>query len=552
MAPENHSKSKLPARIDWIISIALILLFLVVYFTWQTRLYNLDALISSWRISTSAWFDNFYPHHLLYIPLMSLFHNIWSGIFDVKTPVYSVQAVNSILGAITIGICYSFALRLLKHRFSALMLALAMGFSFTFWHWSTDADPYIPVNLLVIIALYVLYIWNGVSKKNLVIAALIFSFAILIHQMALVLILPALVLIYMRLDNSRDIRNSLVLFITLAIAPVIAGYVVVSECFYAQSSFGGGLNFFFFHGSNPLNWIFLRDGFPEHLPAYIYHGILGHYNLFFFSAGSGRYEVFQPYAVDGIESGAFFRYILPVLVMLGSLYLLIRSVIETIRKPKLSSVFVLSWVLPLFIFLLLWNPGYSFHRIFYLFGFLIILFRLIEGFSERMSVARLNFMPVFQSIIVVSLFFYNLSVAITPQAGAISEYSTATQLSNVLGKGDLVIATIDEEYLTRMIRCFTLSERMLEGDYPKAVPALGKISDIDIENLNEKGLAEIFDKIFVTENILAIWNEKGEVTITYRVADDLEPREIVLNIDNWGIRKEHSVGNIAKIEYKNT
>ncbi|MCD6218067.1 DUF2723 domain-containing protein [bacterium] len=552
MAPENQSKSKLPARIDWIISLALILLFLVVYFTWQTRLYNLDALISSWRISTSSWFDNFYPHHLMYIPLMSLFHNIWSGIFDVKTPVYSMQAVNSILGAITIGVCYIFALRLLKHRLSVLMLALAMGFSFTFWHWSTDADPYIPVNLLVIIALYILYIWNGVSKRNLVISALIFSFAILIHQMALVLILPALVLIYMRLDNRRDIRNSLVLFATVAIAPVIAGYVLVSEYFYAQSSFGGGLNFFFFHGSNPLNWIFLRDGFPEHLPAYIYHGILGHYNLFFFSAGPGRYEVFQPYAVDGIESDAFFRFILPVLVMLGSLYLLIRPVIETIRKPKLSSVFLLSWVLPLFVFLLLWNPGYSFHRIFYLFGFLVILFRLIEGFGERLSITRVKFTPVFQSLIVVSLLFYNLFVAIAPQAGAINEYSTAINLSDVLGNGDLVIATIDEEYLTRMIRCFTLSERMLEGDYPKAVPALGKISDIDIENLNEKGLSEIFDKIFVSKRILDKLNNEGAIMITYRVADDLKPREIVLHKGNWGGRKEHSVGNITEIEYKNT
>ena len=262
--------------------------------------------------------------------------------------------------------------------------------------------------------------------------------------------------------------------------------------------------------------------------------------------------MFHPYAVDGIESGAFFRFIMPVLVMLGSLYLLIKSVIQTIREPQSSSVFLLSWVLPLFVFLLLWNPGYSFHRIFYLFGFLILLFRLIEGFGERLSVASVKFMPVFQSLIVVSLFFYNLLVAIAPQSGAISEYSTAIKLSGVLGKGDLVIATIDEEYLTRMIRCFTLSERMLEGDYPKAVPALGKISDIDIENLNEKGLAEIFDKIFVTENILAILNEKGEVTITYRVADDLEPREIVLHNGNWGVRRELSVGNIAEIEYKNT
>ena len=479
---------------------------------------------------------------------MTAFHSLLSSLFKTEYPIYSIQIINSVLGSITIGIAYIFATKFLKQRWSSLFVALIMGFSFTFWHWSTDADPYIPVNLILIVALYNLYNWSKKSSISFVLNAIIFSVAILIHQMALVLILPAVVIIYIKSDNRQHFINLTLLFLGFALIPVLVAYFLVSELVYSDSSLGSSLKFFFFHGSNRLNWIFLREGFPKFLPAYIYHGILGHYNLFIFSAGSGRYEIFEPYAVPIYEDSVFFRFILPCIIMIGSLYILIRTTIENLRNPDLSKVFLLSWILPLFIFLLLWNPGYSFHRIFYLFPFTIILFITLESYTTRQKNNKRNYIAPILGILIGSLFFYNAFTAIIPQSNSIDDYNTAIELTDILHEGDLLIATGEEEYLTRMVRCFSSCERMLEGDYPKAVPALGSISNLNIDNLNETGMPELFEHIFITNELLSKWKENNKITISFRIADDLVKRKIELDFSNWEIIKPESHAYIVEIK----
>ena len=551
MTGNSNSKRKTILKTDFLIAIGLTIFFLIIYLAWQTRLYNLDALITSWRISTSSWTENFYPHHLLYIPIMTAFHFLINSVAHTEYPVYSLQILNSILGAITIGISYIFSTKFLKERWSALFVALIMGFSFTFWHWSTDADPYIPVNLILIVALYNLYNRGKKSNISIVINALLFAVAILIHQMSLVLILPAVIIIYIKSDDRQHFIKLALLFLGFALIPVLGVYLLVSEFIYSDSSLGSGLKFFFFHGSNPQNWIFLREGFPKFLPAYIYHGILGHYNLFIFSAGSGRYEIFEQYAGPLYEESVFFRFILPVLIMIGSMWLLIRAAIGNIRNLEPGKIFLLSWILPLFIFLLIWNPGYSFHRIFYLFPFLLIIFLNLESYASGKRTSERKIIISFLGILIGTLFFYNAFTAIIPQSNSIDEYDTAIELAGILQKGDLLIATMEEEYLTRMVRCFTLCERMLEGDYPKAVPALGSISTLNLDNLNESGMPAMFDSIFISKTLHSKWKENNKITISFRIADDLVKRKIELEFGNWEIIQPEVHPYVMELKLKN-
>jgi len=234
--------------------------------------------------------------------------------------------------------------------------------------------------------------------------------------------------------------------------------------------------------------------------------------------------------------------------MIGSLYILIRTTIENLRNPDLSKVFLLSWILPLFIFLLLWNPGYSFHRIFYLFPFTIILFITLESYTTRQKNNKRNYIAPILGILIGSLFFYNAFTAIIPQSNSIDDYNTAIELTDILHEGDLLIATGEEEYLTRMVRCFSSCERMLEGDYPKAVPALGSISNLNIDNLNETGMPELFEHIFITNELLSKWKENNKITISFRIADDLVKRKIELDFSNWEIIKPESHAYIVEIK----
>jgi hypothetical protein len=527
-------------KTDLWISLCLFALFLIIYLSWQTRLYNLDGLVTSWRISTSIWLENFYPHHLIYVPVSALLHLVIGNIFGFDIPLYSMQLCNCIFGAATIGLCYMFCRRMHFSRTQSALLCLFMGFSFTFWHWTTDADPYIVVNLLAIWSLYYLFTRDTYGKSGeLVIPAMIFSLAILIHQMALILLLPAITLIICRTQPRIFLKKRLAVFLVSSLVPVAVGYLIVSEIIYSNSQLGGLTNFFFFHGSNPNNWIFLRDGFPAHLPAYIYHGILGHYSLFVFSAGPGQYEVFQPYAVSMWEDGILARYVLPLIVMIFSLIVLFKTAIKAVSFHSGQYWFLSVWTVPLFIFLLLWNPGYSFHRIFYLFPFLlIVLLYLDERFPSMKNLRIRSSAGVVLTGLILVIFLYNLQVAIIPQSHSSREYKLAIASKRYLSNDDLIIVTPKQEYLSRYLRCFTLCERMVAGDFPKGVPALGKISSFGKNNLSEADIDRFFGRIYVTQDILDEWMKNGKFTITFRFADDLEPRKIQLDISNWEINRE--------------
>lgn len=538
-------------KADLWISLCLFALFLIIYLLWQTRLYNLDGLVTSWRISTSIWSENFYPHHLLYVPLSALLHLIVGNILGFDIPLYSLQLGNCIFGAVTIGLCYMFCRKMHFTKTQSTLLCLLMGFSFTFWHWTTDADPYIAVNLLVILALYYLFTKDaGGRSRDLVIPAMIFSLAILIHQMALVLLLPAIALIVCRTQSWVFLKKRLAVFLVSALIPVVAGYLIVSEIIYSNSQLGGLTNFFFFHGSNPNNWIFLRDGFPAHLPAYIYHGILGHYSLFFFSAGSGQYEVFQPYAVSMWEDGILTRYVLPLVVMILSLIVLFKTAIKAVKSHNGQLWFLSVWTIPLFVFLLLWNPGYSFHRIFYLFPFLLIVFLYLDDRFPWMKNLKMRSSAGVALIgLILVVFLYNLLVAVIPQSHNSREYKLAIAGRQYLSRDDLIIVTPNQEYLSRYLRCFTLCERMVAGDFPKGVPALGKISSFGKNNLSEADLDKLFGRIYVTQEIFDDWKTNGNFHITFRFADDLESRKIELDVTNWKISRETEDNGLYEISF---
>jgi hypothetical protein len=564
--PGNDGMNKPDDRIGIVDSVNIIFLILLSSLNVfsPTRLFNLDGLVTSWRISTSGWLDNFYPHHLVYVPLSKFLYSLIPGHSNI-TPIYILQKWNGAFSVAAILVFYLFSRRLGLKKITALWLCYLIFISFTYAHWSRDVNPYILVNLLVTIAIWLIYEYYFSGKKRssfFYISALIFGFAALIHQMSIVLILPAVFIIFFQTERKLRIKQTGI-YVLIALLPVIAGYLLVSRLVYSGSDLGNPFRLFLFHGSNPNNWIFFRGGFPEHLPAYIYHGILGHYSLFIYSAGPGIYETFSDFPLNNksFEPGILNRYILPLTLMIISLVMLIRLLIKAIKRPEDKHSFLAAWIIPLFVFLMMWNPGYAFHRIFYLFPFLFVLFTSVQKFPVLPGgqksyngpggkrIAFFAFANVAFLILFLFLLVYNGQVLSAQRENPV--YETAISMKEIINQDDLVIVTPDEEYLSRMMRCFTLCERMIAGDFPKSVPALGSIRDADTSLLTESGLPQIFDRIFISQGIYRELESDKKITLTFRLPDDLERRQIIMDMDKWTVAKLKNTDTFYEITLNN-
>jgi hypothetical protein len=93
---------------------------------------------------------------LLFCPTGKLVHSIVKSVDSDIRSVYSLQILNSIFGALGVGVFFLAAFRMSRGIRLSILTALGLGLSLSYWFWSTNATSYPGCIFFLIVTLYLL------------------------------------------------------------------------------------------------------------------------------------------------------------------------------------------------------------------------------------------------------------------------------------------------------------------------------------------------------------------------------------------------------------
>ncbi len=311
--------------------IAAICIFLV-YLLIPTKTYYWDGVLFSFyaeqaRRGEMAIRALFHPNHLIYTPFAWLVSV--PGVRSIRI----LQACNAFAGAICAYWMFLFGRRAAGSQAAGFAAMTLFAFGATWWKFATDADAYILAVLFCFAA-----VWFALRRDvaGLILAIACHTIAMLFHELAIFLYFPILIALT---GTARRIW-----YIAVSAALVIAAY---SSAFIASG-----------HPGQPtfISWItsYAGDTPVTHSLRQIAVGYAGSYLKLF---AGGKISLIRQ----------FFGPVLTI-SLIASAALLVLS-LRLWRKtsdsphPKLTAV-LLAWFVPLAIFLAVFDPASTFHKLF--------------------------------------------------------------------------------------------------------------------------------------------------------------------------------------------
>ncbi len=133
----------------------------------------------------------FHAHHLLYNGASALWAWLWGTI--LSAPVLTlVISLNSFFGALTAGLFYLLLRRRTEvSRELAAVASFLPTFSFGIWFYSVTIEVYVIALFFVLVSLYLLT-EKELSRRRVLLAAMLHGIAMLFHQLHLFFLVPAL------------------------------------------------------------------------------------------------------------------------------------------------------------------------------------------------------------------------------------------------------------------------------------------------------------------------------------------------------------------------
>src|SRR5205814_379276 len=107
----------------------------------------------------------------------------------------ALQVLSSLTGAAAVAVLFCVLLELEVSLYPALCLSLAFAFSATWWKFATDASSYVPAIFLLLLCVHAV-VKRG--RPQFVLAGLIHSGAMLLHQLAIFFYPAAVVALWAR------------------------------------------------------------------------------------------------------------------------------------------------------------------------------------------------------------------------------------------------------------------------------------------------------------------------------------------------------------------
>jgi hypothetical protein len=349
------------------------------------------------------------PNHLIYNPAGYLFYECFG---EKVRALFLLQALNGILGGITILLVYHLLKKITGSRFHSACLALMMAFSATWWKFATDANAYIPSVLCLLVA----FKWLLQEEKpRPVSVGVIHAVAMLLHQLAIFFYPVA----WICLRRQKQKWPGLLQY--SAVSFLITAGVCISA--YRHISPAGGF----------WDWLTTHSadsGFTFSILHNAAVSIGGNCKLFF--GGKIAALRFDAITILGI---------LGLAVTLGWLFARRDEIRRGFQEfganlkrqyfPESSAPII--WILCYLLFLLFWMPKNTFYRLFYLPAVFILIGALGRPWKEK---AGHGFIAA-----VLVLFFWNFAFFIYPNSRRESNeiYSFALQHREDWPRGTTIV-----------------------------------------------------------------------------------------------------------------
>jgi hypothetical protein len=321
---------------------------LTLYLAFPTRDLYWDGAGFALVLDHPAWFRMIEPNHPIYIGFGWAVHSLALTIVPAVRGLTLLQALNSLLGALSVVVVYGMATDLFEDEFDSALLAGIFAFSATWWKFATDANAYIPSVLLLLIAGRLLL--PGREARPVAVA-LVHTCAMLFHELAVFFFVAAGVGIYLqsRSDRRIAIRNAAV-YLSMAFVLSSSAYYI---CFHLATGQTDVTAYWRW-----ITWHTPDSAFSFDVARNAWWTIRGTLRL----ALGGRAGAFHS---GPMELGA-----LLALMGVGAV-LVMRTGAGRVRQAGLISLqragaFLWSWVIVYVGFLFFWLPRNTFYRLFYL------------------------------------------------------------------------------------------------------------------------------------------------------------------------------------------
>jgi hypothetical protein len=469
--------------------------FALLYLFIPTKMFYIDGIYYAEHLENMPYYDQgFHPHHLIYLPLMHLLYGAFHSIIPWLRALAFLQALNAILGGLTIWIFSRILRRLSFSIISRILAMILLGSSYTFWHHASDANIYILVHLLILcVTLVVLSDRFYSSKSCQYSTGLLFGLTCLVHQIVVLMIIPFGLYIW-----SKDRKNGMKVFLRLAIPFLLVGFIAYPVVFILFSgetnqsltkfllwagSFGRAEHYFAFNASYANNIIqtILR----------------GHYNAFFTLKPLERI-LFDGTSGDTAQSFRLYTFFL-FLTTLTVVSFIFQSISHASSNQRKLHFFFLAQFIVYFTLTSIFMPENHFYRIFYLCPLIVIWTGIFSMLGESY---KLILKPIVAIAILVFLYL-NLTKGIIPQSRIrYNPYLTMTaQLDQVVTEKDVVLFPTKDRYLTGIYRYFGKGDaiHLQQGEHFLNHDKLEK----DFTRYESETLAMLddrYDRIFLTQD----------------------------------------------------
>ena len=369
---------------------------LLVYLLFPSRNYYWDGIFFARVIEDVPGVTPslLHPNHLLYNVVGFFLYRCARTLGLNWRAVEVLLFANSVVSVLTAFVLFRILSRSLQSSYLAWTLTLLFAFSATWWKFSTDADAYILSVFFLLLASY--FILTD-SKPRPLVVTILFSIAVLLHQLA-VFCYPVFALgLWWQASSSTNKRAANVLQFCLAAFVIVFGAYVYS--FYIVSGTLDPMRF--------TQWVtsYSPDAsFSFNASSNLGYTLRGHSRLFF----NGRFSLLKGLLTPPIIG------LICILVALFLLWLFL--IIRGLRKAKLPDFGKLSrsrfaklgalWICVYLAFLFFWLPQNTFYRLFYLPAIILLLGAILASWGVTDSEKRTGRLALFVVLMALANFLF--------------------------------------------------------------------------------------------------------------------------------------------------
>ena len=519
------------------------ILFGILYIPLPTRMFYIDGVYYAEHLENVPFHVNgFHPHHLLYLPVMHALYSVFHAFIPSLRALTFLLVVSAVCGAVTL-FAFGVFLRNLGHSiFTRLSGMILLGSAYTFWHHSSDANIYIPAHLLVLVVILLVFSDRFYESKSLqILTGILLAFAGLMHQIALVALVPLSLYIIAR--GNKDKFKLVLRFIVSTLLVIFIAYPAVFAIYHGDVSPTA---------ENFITWIgaFTQTTHDfsyneEHNGDIIQSNARGHTNAFF-ALKPLELILFDNSTGDDLKSRRMYRYLLVLTIFSVAYYI---GVVLRARKGdrKSAGTFILFLYLLYFILTGIFMPENHFYRIFYLPALIAIWAGSVSSLPKEYRTVLKPFLV----IALIAFFISNFTKGIYPEAKASSNpyLQMAKQIDTFATENDVVMFPLKERYIVGIYRYFGKGDALhiQKGTYFIDIDLM--YSEIDkYENETVKMLNNRYKRIFATHNALQFAissrDDTGEIQPVIFTPNNYRlphPKFMVVRPDRFRFKKWHKV-----------